>query len=143
MTRGNYMRIITVFIIVCFLVVFGQPVYAEIIGETDAQVKKIAEPILDTILEGLENDDYSLYSNDFDVFLRRKISYKTFKHTDNELASSFGEYVSRQYLGFLSKVHMTVVLWKLRFDQSEDQVLVKIFISKRGDQYLVTGLWFQ
>jgi hypothetical protein len=46
-------------------------------------------------------------------------------------------------LGFLQKGKTTVVLWKGRFTNSADDVLIKLVLSPRGDQTRVLGLWFQ
>lgn len=106
-------------------------------------MRAIGEPILDGILEGFAEDDYVKYSKDFDDMLKESISEKKFLETDSQIRGSIGNYKSREYLGFLVNGEMTVVLWKARFDKSEDDVLIKLVVSKRGDKYPVTGLWFQ
>jgi hypothetical protein len=59
------------------------------------------------------------------------------------IMKKLGKYQSRTYLGFLQKGNFTVVLWRGRFSASDDDVLIKLVLSKRGDKVLVTGLWFQ
>ena len=116
---------------------------ADIVGTSDTVIKIAAEPILTNLLKGFKNDDYKQYSADFDASLKESISAKRFKDTDKQLEKSFGEYVSREYLGFLNKHRMTVVLWKGKFEKSKEDVLIKLIISKRGEEHFVTGLWFQ
>ena len=112
-------------------------------GKTDKGVRTIAEPILDSILEGFKTSDYAKYSKDFDDTLKEAISQKKVFEVSGQIKSSIGNYQSREYLGFLTKGQMTVVLWKGRFNKSEDDVLIRLVISKRGNKYLVTGPWFQ
>ena len=116
---------------------------AEVIGKTNQEVKRIANPILDSILEGFRTNNYKKYSRDFDDTLKEAISEKKFLGTAQQIKSKIGKYQSREYLGFLKKGRMTLVLWKSSFDKSEDDVLIKLVISKRKGKYLVTGLWFQ
>jgi hypothetical protein len=118
-------------------------VAGEVIGTQDKEVQLIAEPMLDTILDGFATNDYAQYSKDFDPTLKETLSEKRFFDVDRQIEASIGNFASRRYLGFLTKGKMTVILWKARFDKSEDDVLIKLVVSKRGETYLVTGLWFQ
>jgi len=137
----EYVRcLVAVAYILCFM---AMPLSADVIGKTNEEVKAIAEPVLDNILEGLRTDDCCRYLQDFDETLKESISERQFLDTDRKIENSIGNYQSREYLGFLTKGQMTVILWKARFDTSEDDVLIKLVISKREDRYLVTGLWFQ
>ncbi len=117
--------------------------FADVIGETNESVSNIAEPLLDNILEAFAENDYEKYSKDFDATLKESISEKKFFEVDEHFEGALGNYLSREYLGHLVKGKMSVVLWKARYDRSEDDVLIKLVVSKREDKYLVTGLWFQ
>jgi len=70
-------------------------------------------------------------------------SKEAFLKSNKQIELLMGSYESRKYLGFLKKSDMTIVLWKGTFDNTQDDVLIKLVISKRKDKYLVTGLWFQ
>ena len=119
------------------------PAAADFIGQDNPQVQAVADPILDGILQGFKEGDYDLYSQYFDDTLKDVISKKKFLQTRNSILKSIGEYQSRSYLGFLQKGKTTVVLWKGRFAKSADDVLIKLVLSRRGDQTKVLGLWFQ
>ena len=137
------MRYVIYVVVILAMVVVSASTFAGMIGKTNEEVRAIAEPILDNILEGFKTDDYVKYSRDLDDTLKETISENKFLETDRQIESSIGNYQSREYLGFLTKGQMTMVLWKGRFDRSVDDVLIKLVVSKRKDRYLVTGLWFQ
>lgn len=137
------MRYVIYVVIMSAMVVVSVSAFAGVIGKTNEEVRAIAEPILDNILQGFKTDDYVKYSRDLDDTLKETISENKFLETDRQIEGSIGNYQSREYLGFLTKDQMTVVLWKGRFDRSVDDVLIKLVVSKRKDRYLVTGLWFQ
>jgi hypothetical protein len=119
------------------------PAAAAVIAQNDKEVQAIAEPILDTVLTGLNNGNYSLYSRYFDGTLKDAVTKKKFSQVRANIMKKLGKYQSRTYLGFLQKGNFTVVLWRGRFSASDDDVLIKLVLSKRGDKVLVTGLWFQ
>ena len=137
------MRYVIYVAVILAITVVSVSTFAGVIGRTNEEVRAIAEPILDNILEGFKTDDYRKYSRDLDDTLKETISQKKFLEIDHQIQSSIGNYQSREYLGFLIKGQMTVVLWKGRFDRSVDDVLIKLVVSKRKGKYLVTGLWFQ
>jgi hypothetical protein len=119
------------------------PAAADFIGQDNPEVQAVADPILDGLLKGVKEADYDLYSQYFDDTLKDVISQKKFLQTRNSILKSIGAYQSRSYLGFLQKGKTTVVLWKGRFAKSADDVLIKLVLSRRGDQTKVLGLWFQ
>ena len=116
---------------------------AEPIGQDDSVVQGIATPILNNILEGLKNNDYEKYTKDFDLTAKEAITQEAFKKAVDELKSEIGNYVEKKFMGFLNKGQMTLVIWKAKFDQTQDDILVRLVLSKREKQYLVTGLWFE
>ena len=135
--------LLSVLAIISIIAIPALPACADFIGGSDAEVKAVAGPVLEGILDGFKNDDYAKYSKDFDATLLDAISESKFHETDRQIEGSMGECREKAYLGFLRKGRMTAVFWKARFSRSEDDVLIKLVISKRGDDYLVTGLWFQ
>jgi hypothetical protein len=135
------LRIVGVLIVL--LCVVGQPIFAEVIGFNDDEVRAIAQPVLDNIFEGFENNDYITYSRDFDDMLKESVSEDKFYQVDQQFEKTLGPLASQTYLGFLKQGPMTVILWKARFEYSDNDVLIKLVMSKRADRYVVTGLWFQ
>jgi hypothetical protein len=119
------------------------PAAGDFIGQNNPQVQAVANPILDGVLKGLQEGDYGLYSQNFDDTLKDMISKKKFLRTRSKILKSIGSYESRSYLGYLQKGKTTVVLWKGKFSNSADDVLIKLVVSRRGDQTKVLGLWFQ
>ena len=119
------------------------PSHAEVIGTTDQEVRTIAKPVLENMLEGFKTNNYATYSRDFDATLKEAMTEKKFHAIDGQIENSIGNCETTEYIGFLTKGKMTLILWKAKFDKSESDVLMKLVMSKRGDTYYVTGLWFE
>lgn len=126
-------RIIIVFAVSC-LPVFG---FAEVIGSTDERIEEIANPMLNNILDGIKTGNTKKYSKDF------KASRRMFMQKHDLVQAQIGNWKAYQYLGFLNRETETVVLWKGRFAKTDNDVLIKMAISKENGKYLVVGLWFQ
>jgi hypothetical protein len=127
---------------VLVLLVFSQA-GAEVIGTENSEVEAIANPILDAVLTGFNEGNYALYSQYFDDTLKDAITEKKFLKVRSQIQKKLGKYQSRSYLGFLKQAKTTVALWKGRFSDSDDDVLIKLVLSRRGDKVKVLGLWFQ
>jgi hypothetical protein len=125
------------------LLMLGSPAPAALIGQNDQQVQAIANPILDAVLTGFNDGNYALYSKYFGPTLKDAITAKKFSRVRADILKNLGKYQSRTYLGFLNKGNFTVVLWRGHFSATKDDVLIKLVLSKRGDQVQVAGLWFQ
>jgi hypothetical protein len=119
------------------------PAAAGMVGQDDQEVQAVANPILETVLTGFDNGNYALYSKYFDDTLKDAITEKKFLRVRADILKRIGKYQSRTYLGFLQQARTSVVLWKGRFSAADDDVLIKLVLSKRGDKVKVLGLWFQ
>lgn len=137
------MRYRQVLLIITLICMAASPATAARIGQTDAAVQAVAEPVLDAVLAGFNQGNYQVYSQYFDDTLKEAISPKKFQEVRSHILKSLGAYKSRTYLGFVQKNQTTVVLWKGVFDQTDDDVLIKLVVSRRGERNLVLGLWFQ
>ncbi|OGR05183.1 MAG: hypothetical protein A3K23_05435 [Desulfobacca sp. RBG_16_58_9] len=119
------------------------PAAAGLVGQDDQEVQAVANPILETVLTGFNNGNYAVYSKYFDDTLKDAITEKKFLQVRADILKKIGKYQSRTYLGFLQQAKTSVVLWKGRFSVADDDVLIKLVLSQRGDKVQVLGLWFQ
>ncbi|MCG2710964.1 MAG: hypothetical protein L6416_01315 [Candidatus Omnitrophica bacterium] len=132
-----------VLILVMVIVLFITPAFAGERAKTTREIKIIADPLLDNILDGFKFDKYTTYSRDFDPSLKVVGSRTKFFKVSRYIKSSLGNYLFREYMGSLLKGDMIVVLWKGKFDKTKNDVLIKLVIKKQGWRYAVTGLWLQ
>ncbi len=116
---------------------------ADLVGQDNREVQAVADPILDTVLRGLNEGEYEIYCQYFDDRMKKVTSPINFSHARGDMLKSIGGYESRSYLGYLEKGKTTVVLWKGRFAKSADDVLIRLVLSRQGEQIKVSGLLFQ
>ncbi|MBU4304152.1 MAG: DUF3887 domain-containing protein [Candidatus Omnitrophica bacterium] len=136
-------KILCFFLCFMFLAASPQSVNAAVIGQSNEQVRAITDPIMDNIFDGLNNEDYDKYSRDFDGTLKETLSPERFRAVRKEIKDWVGNYLYREYLGFINRQAITIIFWKAVFDKTQDEILIKLVVSERDGKYLVTGLWFQ
>lgn len=117
--------------------------FADPIGGDEANIQAIAAPIMENIIEGIKSNDYNKYIRDFDSATRSAMPEAKFIEVNERLSGSIGEFKQKEYIGFLDKQNMTVVMWKTKFTKTDDDILIKLVINKSGDVYYVSGLWFE
>ena len=130
-------------ILVLVVLLGAVPATAASFGKDDRQVKAVAEPILDNLLAGFNLGNYVQYSRDFDDAMREAVTEKKFQQVWGDLVEKLGQYKSKKYLGFLNQQPYTIVLWKAVFDGTQNDIMIKLVLSKRQDKVVVAGLWFQ
>lgn len=137
------MKLFRTFFILTLLLCVPGIVFSAPIGQTDKVVQEIADPVLDGLLKGLAEKDYTIYLENFDKLLKASIKEEQFLEVTKQIEEALGSYEKREYLGFLTYDDMTVILWKGSFDGTENDVMIRLLMSKRADKYFVTGIWFQ
>ena len=135
--KKMFLSIILIFLsIFCFL--FSDP-----ISQDDNEVMKLAAPILENILSGIEKNNYKIYSSDFDDAMKNASPETKFKDDREQMISLVGLIKEKAYLGFLNKDYYTLILWKGKSDKSDNDILIQLVCSKQKDKIFVMGIWFK
>ncbi len=141
--KGGKMKKLKIIITLMLLGVLIVPAAADAALRTDKQIRKVAEPIMDNILDGFRFDNYLMYSRDFVRYLKITGARTKFFKTARYMNRQLGPYLSREYIGSLHRGGTIIVLWKGTFEKSKDDILIKLTISRRGRRYKVTGVWLE
>ncbi|MCK4993471.1 MAG: hypothetical protein KAS13_00305 [Candidatus Omnitrophica bacterium] len=139
----RYLEKFKALILVVIIVSFITPAFAAPRAKTTQEIKIVADPLLDNIIEGFKFDKYTIYCRDLDAELKVAGSRTKFFKVSRHIKTSLGNYLYREYMGSLLKGDMIVVLWKAKYDKTKNDVLIKLVIKKQGRHYVVTGLWLQ
>ncbi len=137
------MKNVLLVLMVLFVCLLALPGYGAVVGKTDEEVRPVVDAMLENVLSGFSNDNYLQYSKDFDITLRNTITSQRFQEIRRDVLKWVGSYLYREYLGFLNREANTIVFWKGVFDKTQDEILIKMVVSERNGQYLITGLWYQ
>jgi hypothetical protein len=116
---------------------------AQELGSSDSEVRPVAEPVLDTILEGMRTGNYAMYARYFDDIMRERIPEQRFEQLNDEIHGWIGDYKAREYVGFVNRGGMTTVVWKGRFSAVDTPVAIKVVMTRRQERPIVNGLWFE
>lgn len=113
----------------------------EITGEEKESILQYAEPVVDSILKGFNEDNYELFSMDFDEIMKKHLNEEANNKTRAQIFSKIGLYVSKGSPRVSEKTSFIAIDYKADFEK-EKGVNVRVVFKKYGDKNLVSGLWF-
>jgi hypothetical protein len=104
-------------------------------------LRDCANDITDGILIGLNNDDYGKFSENFDQKMKSSLPEVQFKVISYNIKSKIGNYLSKEYVGSENKDGYTVMIYKGKFSQENDDVIIRTVLSENAGKMLVSGFW--
>ena len=106
-----------------------------------AQVREYADPITENILLGMNEGNYTKYSEHFDQTMKNAMSEAVFNETNAIIKSKIGDYVSKEFWKAESKDQFTIAYYKAKFTQEPEDVIVKVVFQEIVGEMNVSGLW--
>lgn len=100
--------------------------------------ESFSQPIIEEIIEVFSKADYELLVKNFPE-LTKSISQGLYNEGVEDLKNK-GNVVSLQFIGTFNKVNEQVLLWKVRYEQKEEDVLWHLFLSDFDGEIKVAAL---
>ena len=105
-------------------------------------VREHSDRITENILLGMNNDNYTEFSEHFDQTMKNTMSQAVFNETNALIKSKIGEYVSKQFWKAECENQFTIVYYHARFTHEPDNVIIKVVLQDILGEIKVSGLWF-
>ena len=97
--------------------------------------------LLENILDGLAQGDFSKYSSEFSPVMKEAQTRENFLNLQKKIQKSLGKVKTTNYLGYYVQKGNYIHLFKCHFSKEKDDVLVKLVLDSNKPNALVTGLW--
>ena len=108
-------------------------------SEKDA-VLAYSEAQTDNLMNGINNDDYAVFSRDLNDKMKSSIPDTGLTNMRIKVNAKIGNYVSRQVESVTQSGNFVTVIYSARFE-NEDQVTVRV-IFDAAEPHRISGLWF-
>ena len=107
---------------------------------------KLPEPeyagsITESILIGMNENDYAKFSEHFDDAMEAAMPEAVFNQTNTAIRGKIGDYVSKEFWKAGKEAGFTTVYYKTKFTQ-EPEVIAKVVFREIAGEVYVSGLWF-
>lgn len=115
----------------------------EVVGLNKDEVQAVAEPIIETMLAGLNTNNYTLFSQYFDDRLKRFYFLERFTNMQRAV-EKLGASGPREFIGFINQTPKgpTVVTWKIHYPDASPSpcwLLISVVFSKHGASAVVVN----
>jgi len=137
----NAARFLIVISLFTFLLAACQPkvevTYIE--GDEKSAVTAAAQPIAEHILAGLADNDYALFSQDFDVEMKTALTATQFDPIVKAYGG-LGQPQSTELINIEDKTEFYGVNYKVTY---AEKIVLMLVVLAKSDPSLVSGLWFK
>ena len=112
----------------------------ELSGSDEDAVLAFSEAKTDTLLAGMNANDYALFSTDFDQDMLNAMNETQFAALKKDRDASLGLYLSRRVISVVQTGDFYAVNYDAKFEK-KDSVGVRV-VFRVADPHEVSGLWF-
>lgn len=109
-------------------------------GADQEAVLAYAEPLADEVLQGIESNDYALFSQDFNDEMKSGIDEASFQDLRDLLSSKIGSYQSRKVSSVRDVNGTLLVIYTAEYSNSTSVVIN--FSVTGSEPHQVSGLYF-
>lgn len=114
---------------------FGQ------LGATQDEALAKVEPMIDGILKAQDDIDYDAFCSFFEGGLRTQITKPDFEKNAQNIQQTMGKLKEKQFLTTLNRQGMIALIYKCRFDGSDDDFTITFTINDKLDDLKASGIW--
>jgi hypothetical protein len=102
--------------------------------------EEAGKKMVESIYLGLSTENYELYSRDFTDKHKKYFSKVNFDHAREAVKDILGDYKEMKFIGFWKKGNYDILLWKARFSETDDDVLIQMYVTKVDGTYKIAAL---
>lgn len=103
----------------------------------DAEILKVAEPMMDDIMLGVARRDYNLHSKHFSVNLKSKLGPQEFLEACDQRESDWGRPGQRALISIFRKEKSFTLVWNQQYNDTPGQVIALTTVALKGGRYFV------
>ena len=109
------------------------------IDETD--VLPLIEPIVKEVMKAHDDADYALFAQHMTSSLKSKITEEAFMEAHENVG--LGQLLEMQFIASLRKGDKPFVLWRARFSETKDDIVIQCAFDEKSDPPKVDWLWIE
>ena len=113
----------------------------DLINKTDEEVRKIATPIMDNLMEGSTEINWEKHTRDHTERVKKIITKEELERQCKDYQSKFGIFTDREFLGVTRHQDYINVIWKQKMSKSPNEYTAILSLVQEGGRYLVDRCW--
>lgn len=133
-------QVLLLMVYIASLMAACAPAETVVIGEERDAVLAFSEAKTDNLLNGMNANDYAVFSQDFDAEMRNAMPQSGFDALKKDRDETLGLYVSRSVNRVVKDGDFYAVIYDAVFEK-DDAVSIRV-VFRIAEPHEVSGLWF-
>lgn len=104
---------------------------------SDAEILKIAEPMMDDIMLGVSRRDYKKHATNFSVNLKSQLGNDEFFSACDQREKDWGLPAERELVAIFRREKSFSVVWNQRYTRTDVDIVALTTIALKGGRYFV------
>lgn len=113
----------------------------DLIDKTDKEIRCIATPIMDNLMEGSTEINWEKHTRDHTERTKKIITREELEKQCKDYQSKFGYFTEREFLGITRHRDYVNVIWKQKMSKSRNEYAAILSLVQEGNRYLVDRCW--
>ena len=103
----------------------------------DADILRVANPIMDRLMEGSKRIDHALHVTDFTDRLKSIVTAESLDRMCRQYQSEIGFFSHREPVAVFRREGSVAIVWRQYATRSDDEFVASIVLVERDGRYLV------
>lgn len=110
----------------------------------EIKIKNIIDPMTENYFVSINNENYDKFSKDFDDGMKKAVTKENFSQLTLPVKNELGDYIpdSIKLVTIASEKGFIAAYYDADFSKKND-VKIKMVFSMIGEEYKISGQWFQ
>jgi len=108
---------------------------------SDEKILEIAEPILDTIIQGSSEKNWHIFTKHMPESMKTESDREIIENQWSNLEFPTNFSVEREFLSILRKSDCVLVLWKMKNNNNKEDLLQMLYLQNQNGEVKVIGTW--
>ena len=104
---------------------------------SDAEILKVANPIMDNLMEAVKEINHEKYTRDFTERLKKIVTKETCEKMCNNYLTVLGYFQKREFVAVFRRKGSVAIVWKQSCSKTTDEYVAEMVLVDSGGKYFV------
>jgi len=110
-------------------------------SRTDEEIRSIAVPIMDNLMEGSTEIDWEKHTRDHTERVKKLITKEELERQCKDYQSKFGFFTDREFIGVTRHKDYINVIWRQRMSKTPNEYTAILSLIEENGKVLVERCW--
>jgi len=109
----------------------------DLVQKSDAEIRSVAEPIMNNLMDASTEIDYDRHVRDFTGRLKNRLSREQLERICQDYQSTKGYFADREFVAVFRRPDSVAIVWKQHFTKQPGEFVAEMVLVQQGGRYLV------